>query len=799
MDDTATPAGGTRWTGNKWVGRPMSRLEDAALLTGRGRYTGDIDVPGTLEAVFVRSTVASGEILGIDTTAALDRPGVQAVVTATDLAATPGLTALLEREGFVTTTMPLLATDGVRYAGEPVAVVLASDRARAEDGAESVVVEIAEKPAVISIDQVREGGAGAVHEEAPDNILLDSTLFSDDLDSVLESSHLVVTKRVDTGRVVALPMEGRSAHAHWDGDRLTLHTSTQVPHMVRSAVAEQMGLMENQVRVVAPDVGGGFGQKCVVAREEVIVAVLARMLDRPVRWVEDRGENIVASFAGHEQVHEMTAGFTAEGVLTALSTDVWCDVGAYSAYPFTCAVEPLMAAGELPGPYRVPRYAARGVAVTTNKSPTAPYRGVSRPQITLAVERLLDEAAARLGIDRAEIRRRNLIRPEDFPYTGANLVTYDAGTYGESLEMCLAELGYDRWPEHQELARAEGRLLGLGFVCFSERTGYGTPVFAGRGMAVTPGFDTAVVAMDPTGGVTVTTGVSAHGQGHATTFAQIVADRLGVEPSQVRVIEGDTDAVPFGWGTFGSRSIVIGGSAAHRAAGRLAEKLARLAAHRLEAAPADIVLENGSAHVRGTPARSVSLAAIAHDAHIAVQHLPEDEEPGLEARDSYDPPGTFSNATHGAIVEIDPGTGGVSIERYVVVEDCGVVINPLIVDGQVHGGVAQGIACALYEGLDFDEEGQCRTATLMDYLMPTAMEIPDFELHHLETPSEHSSTGAKGMGEGGTIGAPACVVSAVADAVAHLGIPVDRIPVTPQYLALAIGAATDNPDPGEQT
>ncbi len=795
----ATTSTGAHWAGNKWVGRRMSRLEDAPLLTGRGRYTGDIAVPGTLEAVFVRSTAAHGAIRGIDTADALRLDGVHAVITARDLTESPGLTARLEREGFATTTMPLLATDRVRYAGEPVAVVLAADRARAEDGAEAVVVDIAEAPAVTSIDQVRAGGAAVVHDEAPDNILLDSTLFSDDLEAVLESSHLVVTKRVDTGRVVALPMEARSSHAHWDGSRLTLHTSTQVPHMVRSAVAEQMGLMENQVRVVAPDVGGGFGQKCVVAREEVTVAVLARLLDRPVRWVEDRGENIVASFAGHEQVHEMTAGFTTEGMFSALSTVVWCDVGAYSAYPFTCAVEPLMAAGELPGPYRVPRYAARGVAVATNKSPTAPYRGVSRPQITLAVERLLDEAARRLGIDRAEIRRRNLIRPGDFPYTGANLVTYDAGTYGESLEDCLAELGYEDWPQRQARARAEGRLLGLGFVCFSERTGYGTPVFAGRGMAVTPGFDTAVVTMDPTGGVTVTTGVSAHGQGHATTFAQIVADQLGIEPSRVRVIEGDTDAVPFGWGTFGSRSIVIGGSAAHRAAGRLADKLARLAAHRLEAAVGDIVLEGGAAHVRGTPSRSVPLATLAHDAHIAVQHLPEGEEPGLEAHDTYDPPGTFSNATHGAIVEIDPGTGGVRIDRYVVVEDCGVIINPLIVDGQVHGGVTQGIACALYEGLDYDDEGQCRTATLMDYLAPTAMEIPDFELHHLETPSEHSATGAKGMGEGGTIGAPACVVSAVADAVAHLGIDLDHIPISPEYLAMAIESAQGTPGPGEGT
>ncbi len=799
MDTEASSPVGAQWSGNKWVGRRMSRLEDAALLSGRGRYTADLDVAGTLEAVFIRSTVASGEIVGIDVTAAVDLPGVHAVVTGSDLADGSGLTARLEREGFVTTTMPLLATDRVRHVGEPVAMVLATDRARAEDGAEAVVVDIAEAPAVTSVDQVRAGGAPAVHEAAPDNILLDSTLFSDDLGAVLDSSHLVVTKRIDTGRVVALPMEGRAAHARWDGNRLTLYTSTQVPHMVRSAVAGQMGLMEHQVRVVAPDVGGGFGQKCVVAREEVTVAVVARMLNRPVRWVEDRGENIVASFAGHEQVHEMTAGFTEEGVFTALSTVVWCDVGAYSAYPFTCAVEPLMAAGELPGPYKVPRYASRGVAVATNKSPTAPYRGVSRPQITLAIERLLDEAARRLDIDRAEIRRRNLIGPEDFPHTGANLVTYDAGTYGESLEMCLAEIGYEEWPERQERARAEGRLLGLGFVCFSERTGYGTPVFAGRGMAVTPGFDTAVVAMDPTGGVTVTTGVSAHGQGHATTFAQIVADRLGVEPSRVRVIEGDTDAVPFGWGTFGSRSIVIGGSAAHRAAGRLADKLARLAAHHLEAAPEDIILEGGSAHVRGTPGRSVNLTTLAHQAHIAVQHLPEGEEPGLEARDTYDPPGTFSNATHGAIVEVDPGTGGVTIERYVVVEDCGVIINPLIVDGQVHGGVAQGIACALYEGLDFDDEGQCRTATLMDYLVPTAMEIPDFELHHLETPSEHSATGAKGMGEGGTIGAPACVVSAVADAVAHLGVVPEHIPISPEYLAMAIAGAQDTSRPGEHT
>jgi carbon-monoxide dehydrogenase large subunit len=445
-----------------------------------------------------------------------------------------------------------------------------------------------------------------------------------------------------------------------------------------------------------------------------------------------------------------------------------------------------MAATELLGPYAVTRYRARTRAVATNKAPMAPYRGVSRPQMVLAMERLLQKAALRLGIDPVEIRRRNLIPPDAFPWTGPAGLVIDRGSYHEALEQCAEALGADAFAQRREAARAAGRLLGLGIVCFAERTGYGTEAFNQRRMTVTPGYDTALARMDPSGGVTVYVGTSGHGQGHQTTLAQVAADRLGLDPADIEVRQSDTDATPYGWGTFASRSMVVGGGATHRAAGALADRVRTLAAHLLEADPGDLELRDGRAVVRGSPDRGLSFADVARVAYLEARRLPEGVDPGLEATASFDPPGTFSNATHGCIVEIDPQTAAVRIERYVVAEDCGVMINPAIVEGQVRGGVAQGIAAALYEEVVYSEEGQLQTASLMDYLVPTAAEIPAIEILHLETPSEFSETGAKGMGEGGTMGAPACVATAVADAVAHLGIEVDRLPIRPDDLLAAL-------------
>jgi len=746
-----------------WVGVSVPRKEDRRLLTGRGRFVADMSRPRMLHAVFVRSPHPSAAITAITADDAVKAPGVAAVLTSADLGH-PYLLATLERDEFVPTRMPVLAGDRVRFAGEPVALVLADDAYRAEDAAELVAVEWAELPP-----------GTPVHDEAPDNCLVDLQMFDDPaVPGIIKSAPVVITARCASARVAALPLEGRACLAEWDDrdEQLVLHVSTQVPHQVRSGVAQALGLPERLIRVIAPDVGGGFGLKCVVGREEVAVAAAAFRLRRPVQWIEDRQENLTASFHGHEQRYAVTAAFAADGELLALDADIECDTGAYSVFPFTCAVEPLMAATELPGIYVVPAYRARGRAIASHKPPTAPYRGVSRPQIVLVMERLMEKAAARLGLDPLDVRRRNMITT--FPFTGVNGITYDEGSYRESLD--LAEERTSQWRTERAELRAQGLLAGIGLSCFSERTAYGTPTMSQRRMRMTPGYDTALVRMDPTGEVVVTTGTCGHGQGHETTFAQIVAGRLGVDPGQVRLRQGDTDLAAYGWGTWGSRSVVIGGGAAAKAAGVVADQLRGVAAVLLEASPADIELDGGVARVRGDADAGVPVAELARIAHFQAHRLPVDLRYGLQAAASFDPPGTFSNACHVAMVVIDPGTLSVALRRYLVVEDCGVVINPLIVDGQVRGGVTQGMAAALFERLCYDEVGQPLSATLMDYLAPTAAELCDIEVIHLQTPSAHSETGAKGMGEGGMIGGPAAVLNAINDA---LSSDVDQIPALP--------------------
>lgn len=778
--------------GGRWVGRSVARVEDRRHLTGDAAFVDDILRPGVLHVAFTRAPHGAARIAAVDTAPALAVEGVRAVLTAADLGELTPLVPRLNRPEFVAVEMPLLARDAVRHVGEPVAMVVAESPHAAEDGAERVLVRYEAGVAVTSLDAALAADAPRVHAELDSNVLLDVP-FADDarLGAVFGDAALAVEARFSSSRLSAVPLEGRACLAEWErgGQRLILHSSTQVPHLVRTTVAEILGIDEHRVRVVAPDVGGGFGQKCVVAREEALLCIAARAVGAPVKWVEDRLESLLAGFQGHEQRFDVRAAFDADGRMLAADADILCDVGAYSTHPFTCGVEPLMAATEMLGPYRVPHYRARTRAVATNKAPMAPYRGVSRPQMVLAMERLLQKAAVRLGIEVDEIRRRNLIPPGAFPHTSPSGLSIDEGSYHESLALCARTLGLEAFRSRQRAAREQGRLLGIGFACFAERTGYGTEAFSQRRMAVTPGYDSALIRMDPSGSVLLAVGTSSHGQGHQTTLAQVAADELGLSPDRIEVRQGDTDGTPYGWGTFASRSMVVSGGATRLAGTKLAERIRTLAAQLLEADPDDLELRDGRAVVKGSPGSGVSFREVARLAYLETHRLPPGMEPGLEAAATFDPPGTFSNACHGAIVEIDPGTGAVRIERYLVVEDCGVMVNPAIVEGQVRGGVAQGIAAALYEELAYSEEGQLQNASLMDYLVPTAWEIPRIEILHLETPSQFSQTGAKGMGEGGTMGAPACIATAVADAVAHLDVEVDRIPITPERLLRAIAGA----------
>ncbi|ALE74740.1 xanthine dehydrogenase [Pseudonocardia sp. EC080610-09] len=762
-------------TDGTWVGADVPRREDPRLLAGRGRFVDDITLPRMLHAAFVRSTEAHALLTSVDLSEVRGVPGVVAAFDAAGLGLAD-ITALLDRpaEEFTPTSMPVLARDKVRYVGEPVAVVLATDPYAAEDGVEAAVVDYEPLDPVVTETAALAAAGAPVHDEAPGNVLVDVSLFATEgIDAVFDAAHTVVSVEARTGRQNALPLETRGVVADWDDrdEQLLVRTCTQVPHQVRTVLARCAGLDEKQVRVTVPDMGGGFGQKCVVGREEIAAAAAARRLRRPVKWIEDRREALTASFLAREQHYTARAAFDADGAILALEADVVCDMGAYSCYPFTAGIEPLMASAEMPGVYRVPAYRVRGRAVTTNKAPTAPYRGVSRPQYVMVMERLMERAARSLGLDALDVRRRNLIT--EFPYRGINNITYDPGSYLESLDLCERVLRDEGWHRHTE----PGRVVGIGYSCFSERTGYGSGAFAQRKMQVVPGFDLSQITMDLDGTVSVTTGTLSHGQSHETTFAQIVADRLGVPYDKVKIVQGDTDRITYGWGSFASRSVTIGGSAASAAAVKLGDQLRALAAH-LAGVDVDTCELDGRGGVRAAD-RTLPFTELAEVAYLRSHLLPKDVGPGLTATASFDVggDGTFSNATHGCVVALDPGTGGVEILRYVCVEDCGVAIHPRVVEGQARGGIAQGIAGALFEEVLYDEAGQPLAPSFMEYKVPTAAEIPDVRIEHLETPCAFTANGAKGAGEGGTIGAPAAVLNAVNDALRGTGVELDSTPI----------------------
>ena len=763
-----------------WVGASVPRKEDPRLLAGRGRFVDDLTLPGMLHAQFVRASVAHARITGIDLSQVRTVPGVVAAFTAEDLGLAD-ITAVLDRppHEFVPTAMPVLARDRVRYVGEPVAIVVARDPYAVEDGVELAVVEYDELDPVMSDTAALAPGAVLVHTEAPANTLVDVSMFATEgIDEVFDQAHTVVRVQAKTGRQNALPLETRGVVADWDDrdEQLRVQTCTQIPHQVRTVLARCAGLPERQVRVTVPDMGGGFGQKCVVGREEIAAAAAAFTLRRPVKWIEDRRDALTAAFLAREQRYDARAAFDADGAILALDVDIVCDMGAYSCYPFTAGIEPLMASAEMPGVYRLPAYRVRGRAVTTNKAPTGPYRGVSRPQYVMVMERLMEKAAKALQMDPVELRRRNVITV--FPYKGINNITYDPGSYRESLDLCEQVLRDEGW--YKVRAESADRVIGIGYSCFSERTGYGSGAFAARKMSVVPGFDIAEIRMDVSGTVVVTSGTMSHGQSHETTLAQIVADRLGLDIYHVKIVQGDTDRVTYGFGSFASRSITIGGSAVGAASGKLGEMLREIAAHLLETDLDNTELDGaGGVRLRDDPDRGLSYADIAEIAYLKAHLLPKGVEPGLAATASFDVAGdgTFANATHGVVVELDRGTGDVKILRYVCVEDCGVAIHPQVVEGQCRGGIAQGIAGALFEQVTYDDTGQPLCPSFMEYKVPTAAEIPEVAIHHLETPCAFTENGAKGVGEGGTIGAPAAVLNAVNDALRGTGVELDDTPI----------------------
>ena len=759
----------------RYTGMRIKRLEDPRLLTGRGRYLDDLGLPRMLFASFVRSPYAHARIARIDTAAARALPGVVAVVTADDLrAVTKPLAPRLDGPGFTPTAWPALADGVARFCGEAVGIVVAESPYVAADARELVTVEWEAKPVVASIDQAL----------ASNQILFQRRHRQGDVDGAFSRAPIVVRQTFEHGRCAPSPLEPRGILADWDGEALTVWSPNQSPSIMRTALANALDLPHARVRIVSPDVGGGFGLKMQVFPEDVAVAALTRRLGRPVKWLEERRENLAAASQARAQRTAAEVAAAADGTVLALRARVMSDNGAYHAYPTTGVLEPLGTASIMPGPYRISAYEFEALALATNKPPLGAYRGVGMTMGAFVAERMLDLVAERLRLDPAEVRRRNLIPREAYPFTSATGYTYDSGDYPKALEEALAAVEYDTLRHEQETARAEGRLVGIGIACYTEYTGMGSAGFRRRGAVEVPGIEAATVTIDADATVRCAVSFPTQGQGHATTIAQIVADRLGLALEDVRLQRVDTAESPRGSGTFASRGTVAMLGTAAVAADRVGDKLRALAAHRLEAAAPDVELAGGRAFVRGFPDRSIALAEITRIAYSPpVGGLPEGLTPGLEATVYCDLPGpTFSGAVHIAVVEVDPATGRVTVRRYALVEDCGRVINPVIVEGQIHGAVAQGIGEALLESVVYDDDGQLLTATLMDYALPRADDLPLFEIGHLETPSPLTPGGVKGMGEGGTIGAPATIANAVADAVRHLGVQITRLPIRPESL-----------------
>ncbi len=777
--------------GAKYFGAAVKRREDPRFLRGEARYLDDVKLPALLHAAFVRSPHAHARIAGIRTDSAKTMPGVAGVFTFADLerwmkplplfgAPPPGLAAAVT---FDLRQAPqyALCRERARYVGEIAAMVVADTRAHAEDAAERIEVDWEPLPVCIDMVAAAERGAPLVHETWGTNVAVGFTHAVGDTTAAFAAADVVMSERFHIQRYVGMPIEGRGVVAQWDrrDGTMTTWNSTQVSHFVQQGLAVALDLPPHKIRVIAPDLGGGFGTKASGYAEDVLVPVAAIRLGRPVKWVEDRREHMMSAAHARHQVHAIELAARRDGTLLGLRDHIWLDLGAYNVWGI---VLPYNTVAHLLGPQRIPTMSIRFDAVVTHKVPNAPYRGAGRPETVFAMDRAMDCLARKLGMDPAELRRRNYIRPDELPYDlrmpyrDGNPLVYDTGDFPAALESALAAADYDAFRKEQASLRTQGIYRGVGISGYVEGTAIGP-------------FEGATVKIDLAGRVLVATGAVNSGQGHETSFAQVAADALGVPIDWVTVIGGDTAAVPFGVGTFASRSAVTAGSSILDAASQVKEKLVKAAANLLEAAPADVDIEDGHARVRGAPGSAVPLAKVVQ-ASIPTFAKPGVASPDFEASAYHHVPTvTYASAVHVAHVEVDMGTGHVKLLRYVVSHDCGKVINPLIVEGQVHGGVAQGVGGAMFEEMVYDDEGQLLTGSFMDYLVPTATDLPRIETVHLEYPSPRNPLGVKGLGEGGAISPPAAIANAVEDALAPFGVTIRETPVSPaRLLALIEGA-----------
>jgi carbon-monoxide dehydrogenase large subunit len=769
------------------VGSSPKRPDDPRILTGRGRYVDDIVLPRLLHVVFVRSLHPHAELRAVEADAARRVPGVAAVLTGAEAArlCKPYRGVLHHYKGMKTGVIRALAVDRVRCVGEPIAAIAATDRAAAEDAAALVRVEYAPLPAALGPEAA---DGPVIHPELGDNVLYETRLAAGDAEAALRDSHRVWRRRFTTARHTGVPLEPRGLVAEFEPATraLTVWMSTQVPHMMQAVLAELFGLADHRVRVIAPDVGGSFGIKIHVYQDDLAACALAVLLGRAVKFVATRRESFVSDIHAREQTVEIEVGADTAGVVSAMRARITATVGPYSAFPRSSVVEGGQVLRLLPGPYHIGHYDGTLRVLAQNKVITSQYRAVGHPIAAAVTESMLDLIARELDIDPADVRRRNLVRPEELPYTSATGNVYDSGSYHAALERLLDAADYKALPREQGTARAAGRHLGIGLACFVELTGPGAQ-FYGIGGAPISGQEGATVRLEPSGAVTALVGVTDQGQGTPTALAQIVADELGLDVDAVTVRSGDTALMPYGGGTWASRGMAIGGSATLLAARALADKVRRVAAVLLEAHADDIVLADGRAGVRGT-GRGLGLADLARTVHFRSNEL-RGLEPSLDATAHFTnaQPWTFTNGAHLAVVDVDVETGRVRVLRYVAVDDCGRLVNPALVEGQIAGGIAQGLGGALMEHCAYDGDGQPLCGTLMDYAVPTATDVPAFELHHLETPAPSIAGGFKGAGEAGTTGAPAAILNAVNDALAPLGAMLTDQPITPERVLRALG------------
>ncbi len=772
------------------IGRPVRRKEDARLLTGKTNWTDNIQLPGTLHMATVRSPVAHARITSIDTSAARAAEGVVHVYTGADFPDLPGSTCVWPvTDDIKTATMPAICKDKVNFAGDVVAIVLATDRYLAYDAASMVDVDYEPLPAVVDMEVALKDGSPLVHEDFGTNASYTAKMPCGDYAAVAAKADRIVKRRFINQRLIPNTMEPRSvvaAPAVGMSDEITIWSATQIPHVLRVLLALLTGIPENNIRVVAPDVGGGFGAKLQINREEVLALVLAKQTGRPIKWTESRSEHFVSTHHGRDQIQDIELAVTDDGTILGMKVDLLADMGAY--LQIITPGTPLLGMFMYSGIYKMEALDFTCTGVYTNKTPTDAYRGAGRPEATYAIERIVDEAAAELGMEPLEFRKKNWIKHEEFPYTQIAGLTYDTGNYEAATARALELFGYDELRAEQKARRESGDpvQLGLGISTFTEMCGLAPSRTLGALKYVAGGWEHCTIRALPTGKIELITGTSPHGQGHETAWSQIASDIIGVPVDDIEVVHGDTGRAPYGMDTYGSRSLAVGGQAIKVAGERLVEKARIIAAHQLEVSVDDVEFNAGTYSVKGDPEKSTTIQAVAFEAFTA-HNLPEGVEPTLSGESTVDPMDfSYPHGTHLAAIEVDTETGQVTLRKYVCVDDCGVQINPMIVEGQVHGGLAQGIAQALFEGALYDADGNLLTGSMGDYLLPSAADLPSFITDQTVTPSTTHPLGTKGIGEAGAIASTPAIINGVVDAIRHLGVNDVFMPASPQNVWRAI-------------